>query len=313
MKKIKRRRFLSDSLMAAAALSLPLSLQAKENFERSNNTVLPGSAPTITDTNINLFQWPFRNLKYGQTKKLVSKLHSHRITQAWAGSFEALFHKDISGVNARLAQECETHGRGMLLPFGTVNLAWPDWEEDLRKCHEVYKMPGIRLFPIYQTFDLTHPSFPEFVDKASKRGLIIQIVGDMVDSRQHHPIVQVRDLNLEPLIDIMKQVPKAKVQLLYWNHRVNSRTLEKLVSMTNVVLDISRIEGVGALANLIGGNPWNGNAASPVPVERLFFGSHAPYFPVETNLLKLFESQLSLDQIKAIMSINADRFLEIRT
>ena len=309
MKKIKRRRFISDSLMVAAAMSLPVSLEAKQASEISKSAVLPGSAPHIIDTNINLFQWPFRHLKYGETSQLVSKLHKHRISQAWAGSFEALFHKDISAVNARLAKECKTHGQGMLLPFGTVNLAWPDWEEDLRRCHEVYKMPGIRIYPIYQTFDLTHPSFPEFVSQASKRGLIIQIVGDMVDSRQHHPIMQVRNLNLEPLVDVMKQTPQAKVQLLYWNHKVRNSLLEKLVSNTNVVFDTSRIEGVGAVGRLIDGNPWNGNT-SPVPVERILFGSHAPYFPVETNLLKLFESPLDLGQIKAIMSANADRLLK---
>lgn len=295
--------------MVAAAMSLPISLEANQASQTSKSAVLSPSVPPIIDTNINLFQWPFRRLKYGETRQLVSKLCKHRISQAWAGSFEALFHKDISAVNARLAKECETHGKGMLLPFGTVNLAWPDWEEDLRRCHEVYKMPGIRLYPIYQTFDLTHPSFPELISQASKRGLIIQIAGDMVDSRQHHPIVQVRKLNLEPLIDVLKQVPQAKVQLVYWNHKVGNNLLEKLVSNTNVVFDTSRIEGVGAVGRLIDGNPWNGNA-SPVPVQRLLFGSHAPYFPVETNLLKLFESPLNLNQMKAIMSMNADRFLK---
>lgn len=309
MKKIKRRTFISDSLMAAAALSLPISFEAKESSQVFKSAVMPGSSTDIIDTNVNLFEWPFRHLKYGQTSALVSKLRRHRITQAWAGSFEALFHKDINAVNARLAEECQTKGEGMLLPFGTVNLAWPDWKEDLRRCHEVYKMPGIRLYPIYQTFDLTHPDFPELVRLATDRGLVIQIVGDMVDSRQHHPIVQVRDLNMEPLLNIMKQVPQAKVQLLYWNHRVRSSLLEKLVSDTNVVLDTSRIEGVGALSRLIEGNPWQGSA-KPVPVQHLLFGSHAPYFPVEASVIKLFESPLDLEQMKAIMSINADRFLK---
>src|SRR5690606_19857235 len=102
-------------------------------------------------------------LKYSDTRSLTSKLRSHQIHQAWAGSFEALFHKDIDGVNKRLAEECRTSGKGMLLPFGTVNLAWPDWEEDLRRCHEVYGMAGIKIYPSYQTFDLSHPDFPRFI------------------------------------------------------------------------------------------------------------------------------------------------------
>ena len=132
----------------------------------------------------------------------------------------------------------------MLLPFGTVNLAWPDWEEDLRRCDEQYKMPGIRIYPIYQTFGLDHPDFPKLVQKVAERGMILQIVGDVEDIRQIHPIVHLRGVNFEPLIEIMKKTPAAKVQLLYWNNRIG-RNLEKLVSETNVVLDISRIEGNG--------------------------------------------------------------------
>ena len=85
-----------------------------------------GQPTGIIDTNVDLFTWPFRKLKYGDTHALVAKLRKHRIIEAWAGSFEALFHKDMDGVNQRLAAECRTNGEGLLVPFGSVNLAWPD-------------------------------------------------------------------------------------------------------------------------------------------------------------------------------------------
>ena len=46
-----------------------------------------------------------------------------------------------------------------------------------------------------------------------------------------------------------------------------------------------------------------------VPVERIVFGSHAPYFPVETAILKLIESPLDAQQLQAIMQGNARRLL----
>ncbi|HEY7161838.1 MAG TPA: metal-dependent hydrolase [Acidobacteriota bacterium] len=307
-KSFSRRKFISamsaSSLSAGIAATIPAS-----GITTHQSADYTSANPDIIDTNVNLFAWPFRRMKYWKTSSLVAKLRQHRITKAWAGNFEALFSKSISEVNARLAEECRVNGEGMLIPFGTVNPAWPDWEEDLRRCHEVYKMPGIRLYPSYQTFDLNHPEFPRLISEATNRGLIIQIVGDMEDSRVHHPLVLTREVSFEPLLDIMKQIPHAKVQLLSWNERVNSELLKKLVLGTNVVLDISWLESTGALGHLIEGNTWSG-PETPVPVERLFFGSHAPYFPVEASLIKLFESPLTLEQMKAVMNLNAQRFFK---
>ena len=306
--KVNRRTFFSSSLGAAAMLSIPGSNAAKPG----SGSVDPDQSkdvPEITDTNVHLFEWPFRKLKYAKTAALVKKLRQHKITQAWAGSYEALFSKDINGVNSRLTEECRAHGDGMLLPFGTVNLAWPDWEEDLRRCHEVHKMKGIRVYPIYQTFNLDHPDFSRLVTLATERKMIVQIIGDMEDSRHHHPIVEVRNMTMAPVVDIAKKIPAARIQLVYWNHRVPRALLDKLVSETNVSFDTSRVEGAGELGRLIEGRSWSGNAPA-IPAERFVFGSHAPYFPVETNVIKLFESPLSVEQMRAIMNGNAGRLLK---
>ena len=310
MKKVSRRTFFANSLAAAAALSLPVAAKAKTDGHLSLEIADDQDSPTIVDTNVNLFEWPFRKLKYGKTKALVEKLRKHRISQAWAGSFEALFYKDIHGVNTRLAEECRANGEGMLIPFGTVNLAWPDWKEDLRRCHEVHKMQGIRIYPIYQTFNLEHPDFTELVKQVTARGMVLQIAGDMEDERHHHPIVEVRDLKLTPLIEMLKQVPDAKIQLVYWNHRVPRNLLDTLIKETNVLFDTARIEGVGEVGRLIEGKTWGGTT-TPLPAERILFGSHGPYFPVEANVIKLFESPLTLEQMQAIMNGNARKFLKL--
>jgi hypothetical protein len=307
MKKVSRRSFVTHTFGAAAALSF--STRTSYGGATAGSDA-PQDAPEIIDTNIHLFQWPFRHLKYGNTKALVEKLRKHRITQAWAGSYEALFYKDINGVNARLAQECRSNGDGMLLPFGTVNLAWPDWEEDLRRCHEVHKMRGIRICPIYQTFNLDHPDFPKLVKLVSEKKMLLQIVGDMEDSRHHHPTLEVRDMTMAPVVDVMKQIPDAKIQLLYWNHRVPRNLLASLVQETNVAFDTSRVEGAGEVGRLIEGRSWTGSPTA-IPSERFLFGSHAPYFPVETNIIKLFESPLTEQQTSAIMNGNARQLLKV--
>src|SRR5712692_8773121 len=129
MRPLDRRSFLKNSLLGVTAVSLagqqPLASQTAAD---SAPVATPSQAPEIIDTNVNLFDWPFRALKYRDTKALVAKLRKHRVIEAWAGSFEALLSKDIHGVNTRLAAECHEHGPGFLIPFGSVNLAWPDWQ-----------------------------------------------------------------------------------------------------------------------------------------------------------------------------------------
>jgi len=309
MDKVTRRAFVSGSLGAAAALSFPGLSGAQAQSAGTSGGAREKNAPDIVDTNVHLFDWPFRKLKYGKTTALIEKLRKHRVTQAWAGSYEALFYKDINGVNIRLAEECRQHGKGMLLPFGTVNLAWPDWREDLRRCHEVLKMPGIRVYPLYQTFDFAHPDFAALLEEVNRRKMILQIVGDMEDIRHHHPIVEVRSVNFEPLVDLLGKVSGARVQLVYWNHRVARNLLSRMVNDTRVYFDTSRVEGAGEVGRLIAGKSWSGDPTA-VPADRFVFGSHAPYFPLEANIIKLFEAPLTLEEITGIMNANARKLLK---
>ena len=305
MKPIDRRHFLKHSLLGAAAVSF--ASQQPRAAQTAARDAASSEVPGIIDTNVNLFDWPFRALKYRQTKALVAKLKKHRIIEAWAGSFEALLSKDMTGVNTRLAAECRAHGPGFLIPFGSVNLAWPDWEEDVQRCHEIHKMPGLRIYPGYQPFDLDHPGMEHLVKMTSERGLILQVVFGMEDPRVHHPIINVGPVTLGPLSKTVQGAPNAKVQLLHFDGSIQNNGLAQFMVHSGTSMDISRLEGNGDVGRLIGS--IEGLPSARVPVDRIVFGSHAPYFPVETALLKLIESPLDAQQLQAIMQGNARRLL----
>lgn len=292
-----RREFLQRTALAGAALALAPAAGA----------AAATAAPGIVDTNVNLFRWPFRKLKYAEPAALVAKLQRHRVVEAWAGSFEALFDKDLNGVNERLAAACRDHGGGLLRPFGSVNLAWPDWEEDLRRCHEQFRMPGVRIIPGYQPFDLAHPDLPRLLALVRERRLVLQIVFALEDPRVHHSALSLFPVVAEPLTAALKAEPGARVQLLHFTGNVRGDDLNRLMRDTSAAIDISRWESNGMVGRMIGVRPVT--ATPRVPLDRVMFGSHAPFFPLETALLKLVESPLTAAQLHAIMQGNARRLL----
>ena len=256
-------------------------------------------AGTLIDTNVSLSRWPCRRLPLDDTPALVAKLRSQGVKQAWAGSFDGLLHKDIASVNARLAEDFRKHGRGLLVPFGSVNPVLPAWEEDLRRCQEEHKMPGIRLHPNYQGYKLDDPVFARLLDEARARGLIVQLVVTMEDERTQHPLMRAPHVDVAPLVALLASRPDSRIVLLNWSRGVSGAPLAKLSAAPQVHFDIATLEGVGGVANLL----------KQVPADRVVFGSYAPFFYFESALLKLKESALSESQLTSIRADNARRLL----
>lgn len=250
----------------------------------------------IIDTNISLFHWPFRRLPLNETEQLVATLRSLGVTQAWAGSFEGILHRDVSAVNQRLADECRQFAE--LIPFGTINLASPGWEADLRQCFETHQMPGIRLFPNYHAYKLTNPRLEALLNAVADAGRLTQIAVSMEDTRMQHPLVPVRDVDLKPLTALLMKVPTARVQLL--NHRLRLSFAEMLAKNPGLYLDTARVEGTDGIPKLI----------HSLPGGRVLFGSHAPFLIPQAAMIRTHESgQLTDDELAAVLSGNAKRFL----
>ena len=253
----------------------------------------------MIDTNVYLSRWPTRRLPADDTPALVAKLQSKGVTHAWVGSFDALLHRDLAAVNSRLADECQRRESVRLVPFGAINPTAPDWQEDLRRCHEVHHMPGLRLHPNYHGYKLDHPDFEKLFAAATERNLLIQIALRTEDPRTQHPLWSVPDVDPSPLINLFKAHPQARVQLLNAMSGLRPDTLDKLLAAGNLAIEIAMLEGVNGIQKLL----------SHVPLERILFGSHFPFFAWESAELKLRESPLAEAQRAAITNLNAQRLL----
>jgi len=254
----------------------------------------------IIDVNVSLSRWPFRRLPCDELPWLIKKLRDCGVTEVWAGSFDGVFHKDIGGVNARLVDDCRKSRPVLLRPFGSVNPTLPDWREDLRRCHEDYRMPGIRLHPAYHGYRLDDPVFTELLTQAEQRGLIVQIVVRIEDPRMQHPLMRVPDVDTKPLPNLLAVHPKLRLVLLGALQILRGEAITQLIRSGEVYFDISTLEGIGGISNLL----------VRVPDDRILFGSHSPFFILESAIFKLQESELLPAQVNAITHQNARRLLK---
>jgi predicted TIM-barrel fold metal-dependent hydrolase len=256
-------------------------------------------SPRIIDTNVHLSRWPTRRLVADQTAQLVQKLRSAGVTQAWVCSFDALLHNDLTSVNQRLHDSCRRDGQDFLIPFAAINPLLPGWERDLQSCARERRMPGIRLYPGYHGYELRHPSFAETLAAAEELGLLVQIVVKLEDERTQHRNLRAATVDVNPLIEAIGSRTQLPIQLLGALRDVRSEVLMSLISAGNVFVEISHLEGVGGLEQLL----------LTLPAGRILFGSHFPFFYFESATLKLQESNIGGAQLQSICHENATALL----
>jgi uncharacterized protein len=252
------------------------------------------------DVNVSLFRHPTRRLPYDDAVSLAAFLQSKGVIQAWAGSFEALLHRDMAGVNLRLVEECRRTAPGFLVPFGTVNPRLPDWKDDLRRCLEEHQMPGIRLYPGHHGYTLDAPEFRELLQLAGERGCLVQLVVRVEDPRTQHPLLQIPDVDpglLKATLAGLSRSPS--LVILNGLMSTSIAMAAELAQAGKVFFDIATLEGVSGIARIL----------KSLPAERLLFGSHTPFFVWESADLKLMESELPQPLIEQIRAGNASTLI----
>jgi predicted TIM-barrel fold metal-dependent hydrolase len=221
------------------------------------------------------------------------------VTEAWAGCFDGLLHRAVAAVTLRLAADCRAHGEGVLIPFGTVNPALPDWRDDVRRCVEEHGMPGVRLHPNYHGSGLDDPRFAAVLDEAAGRSLVVQLASAMEDPRTEHPLVRVPRVDLGPLPDLVAKRPTLRLVLLNVLFPPPTEGNKTMFRTGRVWADTGMLDGVAVIERFV----------AAFGADRLLLGSHAPFFCPDAVPLKLRESELNEADRAAVVEGNARALL----
>ena len=282
---MKRRTFLQSSAALAASAS-PLSS-------------LAALAPAIIDTNVYIGANPFHAVPLEDPDKLAITLRSTGVTSAWAAPMESLLHRDLDLINTRHAEICRTQGEQLFTAIGSINPKLPDWQESLRRCHQVHHMSGIRLHPVYHGYQLDDPQFIQLLEQASQQNLLVQIVPHMEDRRTQNPEVVVQPTDPKPLLKVLPKFNNLRIQIINGLRTITNKKLQSDLTNLGVHFDISMLEAVAGIAR------------SSIPADRLCYGSYSPVFIPESAALKVKESQpdISTAQLTALLHGNAQNLI----
>lgn len=252
----------------------------------------------MIDVNVYLGHWPYRRLPLDEPKALAAKLRAIGIEHAWAGHFDALLHRDITSVNARLALACKVSG-DFFHPIGAIDPTLPDWEGDLDRCAGELAMPGIRLHPNYHGYELDDAACEAVLKRATERKLLVQLSLAMEDDRTRHPRLSPPSVDAAPLAKLIGKIGELRLMILNGGRLLSPEQAAEVARAGDVLIDIAMIEGLEAIKRWV----------DLVGPDRLVFGSYAPFFYPESATLKLTESGLPESVLSKIRSGNGARMI----
>jgi hypothetical protein len=120
----------------------------------------------------------------------------------------------------------------------------------------------------------------------------------MEDDRVQHPLVRVAPVDATILSLLAPKIPKLRLMILNGLGPLKPDAV-KAAAAAGIGFDFAMQETITGVAKLI----------DQVGLDKVFFGSHFPFFTWESSRLKVVESGLEASVERAVLSGNAERWL----
>jgi hypothetical protein len=256
----------------------------------------------IIDVNAYLGHFAFRRLRHNTADSLLRLMDARKIDRAVVSSASAITYRNAQSGNEEVDGEVKAH-RDRLIPFAVINPTYAGWEDDLKTCHEVSGMQGLRLYPGWHNYKLSDPRCLDLVHAAAARGLVISIPIRVEDPRERSWLVDIPDLSLDDVAALIRTCPEARFLLLNgigYTRSPLGRSGNGLPA--NYRIEISRLtafleDELGTLVKALG-------------ADRIVFGTGMPFSYPDPALLKLEVLAANPEQKEKISWRNAAEWLQ---
>ena len=236
----------------------------------------------LFDVNLSTGRWPFRRLPLEKLSDLSVRLRAAGISGGLVRSLEAPFSMNVYEANDLLLESCRNHPE--LIPAPSVRPDFTLWREiDAR---------AVALHPVCHQYSLEAPETLEMIEALLGKKILPVIVIREEDERGQHPLCRVAPVAVDEINSLARRFPEHPFLVL------NAYAGEiGHLDAPNLYADIAFAETFPALSH----------AVEKFGTERLVFGSHAPFFCLESELSKLEYGKLTEEQRTSIAGENIGR------
>ena len=244
----------------------------------------------IIDCNVGYGRWPFARFYEDTPAKLDGLLKQDGIDAALVSSAEAILYEEPAEWNGDLARKLR--GRPRLIPVPVAN-------PRVRSAGSIVSGPdlkAVKLIPNYHVYSLKDDAAAQLCSQVSGRGIPVLIQMRVEDERSHYELLKVPGVPVEDIIALAAKLPGLNVVALgpYFEEAVR-------LAGAGIYVDISFVETLDTLRQLCG----------KAPVDRILFGSHAPWMYPRSAAAKLLKSTITEEQREAIGWRTASRLFGI--
>ena len=275
----------------------------------------------LLDINAYVGHWPFKRLKHNTCELLLERMNKFGVDMSIISNINGIFYKNTQSANEELYDEMNADSRfsDRFIPFAVINPIYAGWRNDLETCTTKMGMKGLRLYPQYHDYEITHPSLIELVKLARNRGLPVAFDIRMVDSRQRSwmdiPLFEgnaavkfdiiTKEWALRNIVPIVREVPDAKYLVLNLANSINLNDAEmEIIKKADILFDTSGrvIRADDTLSELL----------KRFGKEKFAFGTHSPILDYLTGRLRIesmSESEADEPTKEMLRSGNAKRMM----
>ena len=247
----------------------------------------------LVDVNVSCGHWPFVRLPARDLPALDSLLEKSGIKQALVSPLEAVFLPDPDVCNRELFDSILPYQRLLAVP--TINLAMPDFLENLDYYRQRAGLKAVKLYPNFHNYSLRSRRVEKLVAYLETNDIRLIINVRLVDERHQYFGLKIKGLATRQIADFGYKYPS--IQFLCTGLYLPE--IEELAPVCpNFSTDMSFADWHDLIPRLL----------ESLPADRLFFGSHTPLMVTEANAAKLRMADIPESTRRQIGRENAERF-----